>query len=135
MLFPANDNRLADTWVLVWSHDKSVRVNGLRVATGIRVVSDRDEIKIDSMPAVFFSGESQPRIESFPGAESEMFCPRCKNKIEQNTPVVRCPSCSLVYHENKEEERNCWSYAPCSGCGTPTEMDGGVRWSPDEASG
>lgn len=135
VLFPVDDNRLADTWVLVWSHDRAVRVNGLRSSTGIRVVSDRDEIKIDSMPAVFFSGESQPRVESFAGAESEMFCPRCKNKIEPNTPVVRCTVCSLVYHENIEEERNCWSYAPCCGCGTPTEVNGDFRWTPEEVWG
>jgi hypothetical protein len=90
VVFRVDDDRLAETWVLVWGREREVRLNGLRLSTGIRVLADRDEIKIDSFEPVFFSGESRPRVELFPGAESEVICPRCKRTIEKNSSMVRC---------------------------------------------
>jgi hypothetical protein len=134
-LAQADDGRLDDTWVLVWGPENIVRLNGLRAQTGIRVLADRDEIKVDSRPPVFFSAEALAREETFEAGEKEVYCPRCKKPLEGGASAVRCPVCKVAYHYAEEKERNCWLYAPKCTCGHSTAMDAGFRWTPYEIWG
>lgn len=128
----AQGARLAEAWVLVCSRERFVRVNGLLLRTGIRVLADRDEIKVDSNEPVFFSTETLARVEIFKAGNREIRCPRCKKPLENGAPVVRCPVCKLAYHHSTEKERDCWGYSPKCACGHSTSMDAGFRWTPHE---
>lgn len=128
----ADDDRLVDTWVLVWGRERAVRVNGVLTATGVKVLSDRDEIRVDGGEPMFFSAESLPRVEIFASADADVYCPRCKKVLEPGTPVVRCPKDKLAYHYSEDKEHNCWSYSSKCVCGHPTAMDGNLEWSPEE---
>lgn len=118
--------------VLLWGPEETIRVNGWRLTTGLRVLADKDEIVIGDRAPLFFSSESVACVESFAGSDREIFCPRCTLKIEKNAPVVRCPNCGIVHHENAE--LGCWTYASeCAVCAHPTAMDAGFRWTPEES--
>jgi hypothetical protein len=132
VLSRADDARWADTWVLVWGVDRSVRVNGLIQGTGIKVINDRDEIGVGDSEPVFFSTESPARVESFQSGDHDTFCPRCKKVIEADTPVVRCPVCSLAYHYSEDPDHDCFGFSPKCACGHPTNMDGTFQWWPEE---
>ena len=130
--------RLSDTWALLWGPETTVRLNGLRLQTGIRVLADRDEVKVDSNPPVFFSAETLAREETFEAGAADgkdIHCPRCKKLVEDGASVVRCPVCKVAYHYGEEKERNCWCYAPTCTCGHSTAMDAGFQWTPYEIWG
>lgn len=117
-------------WVLL-ADGPVVMVNGERVVTGIRVLSDRDEIRVADNPPLWFSTETLPAVEPFPGADRAAYCPRCKLTIQPGAPAVRCPSCGVYHHQF--EDRPCYTYAPsCAACGAPAELGGGYRWIPEE---
>jgi len=117
-------------WVLLVSGDCPVTVNGAPVLTGIRVLADRDEIRIAGADPVFFSTETLPVVEPFPGGPRTVYCPRCKLPIQPGTPAVRCPGCGVFHHQL--DERPCYTYAPaCAACGAPAELSGGYRWVPE----
>lgn len=118
-------------WAVLAAPGAPVRVNGLAVTGGIRVLTDRDEIAVGGAGTVFFSAESLARVEPFPGAERTLFCPRCKLPVEPGAPAVRCPACSVWHHQS--EELPCWTYAAaCALCPQPTDLAGGFRWTPEE---
>lgn len=120
----------ADEWALVSPAHKDTRVNGVRVMTGLTILTDRDEIRPAGGPTWFFSTETQARVEPFPGSEARGFCPRCKLRIAEGTPAVHCPGCGLWYHQC--DEFPCWTYASqCSACPQPTELGAGCRWTPE----
>ena len=121
-----------ETWVLVSSGHRGVRVNGRLLQTGIRELADRDEIKVGSEHPVFFSTEELARVEIFKAGNREIKCPRCKKPIQNGAPVVRCPVCKLAYHHSTEKSRDCWGYSPTCGCGHSTSMSAGYRWTPIE---
>jgi hypothetical protein len=123
---------LADKWALVWGRKRSVRLNGLDLPTGVRILADRDEIKVDDNDPVVFTVETQASVESFPGSENEIRCPRCLKPIEAGSAAIRCPSCSLWFHCGEEKEKNCWAYSPECTCGRSTDMEAGFRWTPEE---
>jgi len=87
--------------VLIWSPDKTVRVNGWTLTTGIRVLADRDEIRIGDRTPVFYSSESVARSRSSPEATARssatLYAADRKRKA-----VVRCPDCGLMYHQDAE---------------------------------
>jgi hypothetical protein len=117
--------------VLVWGPEKTVRVNGWVLTTGLRVLGDKDEIRIGDGTPLFFSSESVAEIQNFPGSEREIFCPRCTLPIEKGKAVVRCPKCQTLHHQ--DAELGCWTYAEgCAVCAHPTAMDGGFHWRPEE---
>jgi len=123
----------ADTWALVCGRGRTVRVNGLLLQSGIRVLADRDEIKIGTEDSVFFSTEELARVEIFKAGNREVRCPRCKKPIENGVPVVRCPVCKLAYHHSTEKERDCWTYSSmCASCRHSTAMGAGYRWTPHD---
>jgi hypothetical protein len=128
----AHGNGAAGAWVLVCGPKRSTRLNGLLLHTGIRVLADRDEIKVDTDPPVFFSTEELARAETFAGGDREIKCPRCKKPVQDGAQVVRCPVCQLTYHHSENKERDCWGYAAACACGHSTAMDAGYRWTPQD---
>jgi hypothetical protein len=124
-----------DRWSLLVSPDLMVRLNGVLVALGIASLRDRDAILVcDPRGAgrrFFFSTEELAEIKPFRGL-ADVCCPRCKEKIEPDTPAVQCPLCGVWHHER--DGRRCWTYAPhCAAChNQPTSLNAGFRWTPTE---
>ncbi|MEJ2719735.1 MAG: hypothetical protein P8181_01160 [bacterium] len=136
LLCPVGDDQTAKNWVLLWGSARDVRINGSRECpTGLRTIADRDEIKIDAGPTMYFSAETLPVVETFQGADHDIFCPRCKKKVEPGSPIVRCVECGLIYHYNTEGTLNCYEYSETCLCSHPTRLDAGFRWVPDETCG
>jgi hypothetical protein len=118
-----------DSWVLLARPLTAVRVNGSPVAAGIRALRDRDEIVAAGVRA-FFSTERLVQVEAFPGGTSATFCARCRQKIEQDSPAVRCPGCGSWCHQ--DGDLGCWLYAAtCPLCEQATALDAGFRWEPE----
>ena len=121
----------AREWVLLSGPKCRVRVNGFTICSGIRVLSDRDEIRIDGFGAFFFSTERLAVIEPLPKTERPVFCPRCKQEIREETPAVQCPQCKVWHHQSPELP--CWTYAPtCALDDQATDLDADYRWTPTE---
>lgn len=118
-------------WAVIAAPGTDVRVNGLPLAGGIRLLEDRDEIRVAGA-SMFFSTETLPRIEAYGGGAEPKFCPRCRQEVAPGAPAVRCPECGVWHHES--EELPCWSYAEtCALCPQPTDLEtAGFRWSPEE---
>lgn len=117
-------------WVLVSAGKAGVRINGMPVFMGIRVLQDQDEICVAG-ERVFFSTERLAHVDAFPGDESPIFCPRCKQLIPRGSPVVRCPQCQVFHHQS--EELPCWTYSnTCALCGQSTTLDASYRFTPED---
>jgi hypothetical protein len=113
----------------VWGARETVRINGLPLATGAHVLSDRDEVQVGARGPMYFSGEALARVEVVGDGERSVECVRCTLPIGPGAKVVRCPVCLVVYHE--DADLNCWTGAPaCKVCHTPTGLDAGFRWTP-----
>ncbi len=129
LLLPARRGALG-AWVLIANPQAEVRVNGFRLAMGIRALGDRDEIRVGHNPPVYFSREAPAEVQPFPGAERPVPCPRCRLAIEPGEAAVRCPSCGVWHHQL--DDRPCYTYAPhCAACGAPAELNGDYRWVPE----
>jgi hypothetical protein len=114
-------------WIVVGP--PSLRVNGEPVA-GIAVLADRDVIGIDGQ-SFFFSTESLAEIVAFPPRERPVRCARCRAEIARGTPAVACPRCGAWHHQT--EELPCWTHLPtCAEDATPTSLDAGLRFTPEE---
>ncbi|HEY7448375.1 MAG TPA: hypothetical protein VH702_09510 [Vicinamibacterales bacterium] len=119
-----------DEWALVSPTHGNTRVNGVRVMTGLTILTDRDEIRPAGGPTWFFSTETQAHVEPFPDSDGRGFCPRCRLPIATGTPAVHCPRCGLWYHQS--DEFPCWTYAPqCTACPQLTELGAGLGWTPE----
>lgn len=117
-------------WVLIAGAGSGVSLNGLPLVTGMRVVSDRDEIRIPGLSNLYFSTESLARVEEFSGSDQTLFCPRCKQEIEQGAAAVKCPACGVWHHQT--QELNCWTYAEvCALCAHATDLSAGFEWTPE----
>jgi hypothetical protein len=121
-------------WVLIAGAGPDVRVNGDAMLLGVRVLTDRDEISVAGVGELFFSTESLARVEEFTGdltgATPAIYCPRCRQTIDEGVSAVKCPQCGVWYHET--EDLNCWTYAEtCALCPQPTDLDAGFRWTPE----
>ena len=115
-----------DTWTLIGP--PRVRVNGHPLDAGIRVLRDRDELRVGGRRA-FFSTETLAMVVPFPG-ERPTLCPRCKLEILPGSPAVRCPQCGIWHHQS--EEFPCWLYSStCTNCDQLTALDAHFRWSPE----
>ncbi|MBM3882248.1 MAG: hypothetical protein FJ387_21435 [Verrucomicrobia bacterium] len=120
-------------WVLIGGATHPVRVNGDPLSTGLRLLRDRDEIQLDAGVRLYFSAEEVAEVRPFPGATEKVFCPRCKLELNPGEPAVRCPApqCGIWHHQT--DQFNCWTYSGgCALCGHPTELAGGLRWTPDQ---
>jgi len=117
-----------ETWLAMSATPSGVALNGAPLHAGIRVLADRDEIRVAGVGRVFFSTEQLARVVPFPGADTPTFCPRCKQDIAA-APAVRCPSCRRWYHQS--DEYPCWTYTAQCLCGHPTALDAGFQWTPN----
>ena len=70
----------------------TVAVNGAPLHTGMRVLRDRDEIRLHDGRRLFFSTECLTQIAPYPKDESAALCPRCKMEIRPGQRAVRCPN-------------------------------------------
>ncbi len=132
LLYPHNMNTPVATWMLLAPSESQLRINDSPLESGIRVLADRDAIRVPGLPTIYFSTERLARIETFPDAE-HVFCPRCKLMISEGNSAVRCPQCGVWHHERVPEGQRCWSYAEtCALCDQATDLDSaGFRWTPD----
>lgn len=121
----------ANSWILIARADASLAVNGRPVRCGIRAIADRDEVRVGETTAHFFTTETLAAVETLTGSDKKIFCPRCKQEVEKDTPSVRCPQCRLWHHQT--QELPCWTYAEtCALCPQATDLGAGFRWTPDE---
>lgn len=128
------NRQITERWALICKPQSGIRINGVPVLLGIRVLEDRDEIRFPGWDSqrVFFSTERLAEVQPFPGSEHPMYCPRCHQVMEAGTPSVQCPNpkCGVWYHES---ESKCWTYSKtCALCDQQTDLDAGYRWSPME---
>lgn len=105
--------------------DATIKLNGI-TPFSVSVIRDKDEISYNGQ-RLYFTEEQVAKIE-LKQDESVIFCPRCKDVIEPNTEVVRCPGCGLLYHESEKEGKNCWSYDSRCICGHSTKFE--LSWKP-----
>ena len=123
-------DRQNETWVLQSSAREGLRVNGLPLVAGIRVLEDLDELRIGGTERIYFSTERTARVEPFPDQEGDTLCARCRAVITEGEPSVLCPGCSSWCHQT--EDLRCWEYAAkCALCDQLTCLDTGFRWTPD----
>ena len=119
-------------WHLLAPPSLAVLVNGEPVAFGVRVLRDRDEIRVLGAAPMFFSTEELVAVEPFTGL-SESRCPRCTKAIEPLSPAVRCGVCSTWYHQ--ADDRRCFTYGDdpiCVVCGSDAVVGTEFSWSPEE---
>jgi hypothetical protein len=119
-------------WILLAGTRWDVRVNGLPLHAGIRVLADRDEIRIGGMESCYFSTEESPRVVPFPEASANIHCPRCTLEIQPGGPAVRCPNCAVWHHQDPDRKLPCWTYGErCGGCDLQeTSSEAEFRWTP-----
>ena len=118
-------------WVLIAGWEREVAVNGIPLKTGLRVLADRDEIRLGGQEPMYFSAESLATVTIFAGAERPVYCGRCRQELRAGDACVRCPRCGVYYHQT--EEFPCWTYAErCAFCPQPTALDTGLAWTPEE---
>ncbi len=122
--------RQSDTWILQSHETERIRVNGLPLVAGIRVLEDRDEILTRETGRIFFSTERAPKVEPFPGREEPTPCPRCKGTIFKGELSVKCPKCRTWFHQRPD--MGCWGYTDkCALCDQLTRLDACFRWTPE----
>lgn len=123
-------DREKETWVLQSPERGKLRVNGLPLVAGMRVVEDLDEVWANGTGRIFFSTERTPKVEAFPGKEGDTPCARCKEILAKGEPSVLCPGCNTWYHQTKTLP--CWEYSEkCALCDQLTCLDTGLRWTPE----
>ncbi len=118
-------------WVLLAGPHRRVWVNGSRLDLGLRLLDDRDHIRLDSARSYFFSSEALARVERYAGGGQPIQCPRCMTEVLPGSAAVRCPGCGVWHHQT--EERPCWTHAPtCALCDRTTELgDARYQWVPE----
>ena len=120
-----------ESWILLAGAETEARVNGLPLPVGIRVLDDRDEIRVEGAATLFLSMEGLPEVRPFPGEREPICCPRCKLEIDRGAAAVRCTACNVWYHQS--EEFPCWTYTEaCALCPQPTDLGAGYRWTPED---
>ena len=87
-------------WALLPAQAAAVVVNGRRLAAGLRLLRDRDEIRVQQT-RLFFSTERLAQVEPFPGLGRPVVCARCRVVLEAPTPAVRCPQCGSWCHSSE----------------------------------
>jgi hypothetical protein len=126
-----DDARNAEAWLLLAPPNKSVRVNGRRVANGISMLRHKDCVEFDAQ-RLFLSLERLARVEPFAAPAGKLvLCPRCRQPIEPHSPSVCCPLCHVAYHQTADLP--CFRYAPkCALCPQPTDLGDTLTWTPED---
>ena len=119
-----------ETWLVMAPPHSGVRINGTVLASGIRVLRDRDEVLVGGTQRLYFSTESLAHAEPFQGLDQLVYCPRCKQEIAVESMAVRCPRCGAWHHQS--EDFPCWVYSEnCALCDQPTSLDDtNFQWTP-----
>ncbi len=135
LLYPHASNTRLATWALLAPVDSKVRINDSLLETGIRVLTDRDAIRVADMPTMYFSTERLAVIEAYPDAEP-VYCARCRTLICEGDAAVCCNQCGVWHHEQAAGGKACWSYATtCTSCDQSTDLDSAAyRWTPENLS-
>ena len=122
VILPLDESRA----VLVSKPDTAVRINGQPMPAGLRVLSDRDEIRVNH-ERFYFSSRDPLIVESRQG--EAVACPRCSGMIEPGTPAVRC-HCGAWFHQC--DEQPCFTYGDtCPLCGGSSRLDADP-WDPSQ---
>jgi hypothetical protein len=117
-------------WALVAAPGACVQVNGRAPLGGLQVLNDRDSIRDAEGARYYFSTESLPVVEPFPAGDRPVICGRCRLRLEPSSPAVRCPACSIWYHQGGDLP--CWTYDErCAYCGARTALEAGGQWTPE----
>lgn len=129
-IVPAGD-RAGGRWALVAGPHRRVWVNGVWLDLGLRLLEDRDQIRLDNGRSCYYSSEARARRTRYAGDGRAVQCPRCKQEITPGSIAVGCPHCGVWHHES--EERPCWSDFPtCTHCGRQTTLeDAPFTWAPE----
>lgn len=115
--------------ILITGRRASISINGNPLLLGIRVLRDRDAIRVGPSPCVYFSLETLPVVVPCPEARP-VPCARCKTDIAPGFPAVRCPSCGAWHHQGGD--LLCWSHVErCAACQRLTLMDGQYHRTPE----
>ena len=122
-------------WVLLARLGAKIRVNGLPLILGTRVLRDRDEVLFSAEDGTwrrcYFSTQEIAHVEPFPAELGSARCPRCKQPLDVASPAVRCPGCGTFHHQS--EESPCWTYGEkCALCEQPTDLQAGYHWIPQQ---
>jgi hypothetical protein len=114
-----------------------VRVNGLPILGGIRLLGHKDEILLPA-GRMYLSMESTPGVVPFrtPPAGRAPICPICRGPVRDGQEAVQCPGCTRWFHQitpqGDSPGKPCWTYAPtCRFCNHPTPLDSAAAWRPD----
>lgn len=117
----------AARWALLPWPSARVRVNGKRLAAGLHILRDKDEVRVGDA-RLFFSAERLALAEPFPDPGRPAVCGRCRLRLEVAAPAVRCPRCGTWCHSTPE--RPCWNYSPaCPCCDQRTDAET-FTWTP-----
>jgi hypothetical protein len=115
-----------------------VRVNGLPLLGGLRVLDHKDEVLLGN-GRLYFSLETTPLIASYriPEGSRAAICPICRGPIKDGAAAVQCPGCARWFHQAEAADdkpaKPCWTYAPtCRFCNHPTAFDAQAAWRPDQ---
>lgn len=122
---------LSDKWLLLRQPDSGFNKNGCQLKTSVTTLRNRDYLHIHGS-GFYFTTEVPATILPFSAEDQETHCPRCKTKVDPQQPSVRCPSCSLVYHQDQKNKLLCYTYAETCCCGHKTDLDGEFSWTPDQ---
>lgn len=104
-----------------------VTVNGVP-ALPLRVLQDKDEIRIIDGERLYFSSDGPAEVIQFSGGTS-VRCGRCQGPMQEGKGAVCCPRCGAWHHQTGELP--CWTcdqQCSGSGCGRPTS---GAAWQPE----
>lgn len=138
-LFRAADLSGADIWVAMQSAGGPLRVNGVALEAGLRVLAHRDELRLGvGGPLLYYSTETLPQVVAYEpeAGEAPAHCPRCRRAIEPGTLAVLCPGPTCRVWHCQTEESPCWTYSPgCALCQHPTDLAAELRWVPGDRPG
>lgn len=131
LIYRQRGNHDTSVWLLLAPTNAGIGINETPLETGLRILRDRDAIRLADAPTMYFSTERLARIEAFAGTET--VCPRCRLEINAGDAAVRCPACGVWHHERVAEGQNCWTYAKtCALCDQPTDLERAeLRWTPE----
>lgn len=107
----------ADGWFLMHPRDSRVWCNGRPSVLGMRVLIDRDEIRVEGVGRFYFSTETLPKSVPYPKDADPAMCGACAQQINPGDWSCTCPDCGVCHHDT----------ARCGACSHP--LDPGIEFS------
>lgn len=132
LLVPFSEGKKSPSWALLWNHHTRVYVDSVLLTSGLRILFDREEIRLAANDPIYFAAVSPPRITTYTATEREIECMRCQSPLRQGDPVVVCPQCGITFHQNPDDpRRQCWIYSEKCNCSMQTDLDADFLWYPE----